>query len=77
MSNEATVSGEVIEVLPNNLYKVSFLEIKNGIGGNVERLAYMGGKMRKNKIRVMIGDKVEVVLDPHGGKTTNRIVRRK
>lgn len=37
-------------------------------------LAYLGGKMRIHKIRVMVGDSVEMQLDPYGGRP--RIVRR-
>ena len=39
-----------------------------------EILAYLGGKMRMHRIKVLIGDGVEVVLDPYGGK--GRIVKR-
>lgn len=59
----------VTELLPNNTYKVE-------CEGGVVKLCYLSGKMRLNKIRVLLGDKVRVVLDPYGGKTTNRIVRR-
>ncbi|MDP1707438.1 MAG: hypothetical protein Q8L30_02700 [bacterium] len=37
-------------------------------------LAYLAGKMRLHRIRVLMGDKVEMVLDPYGGRA--RIVRR-
>lgn len=64
-----SVVGTIIEALPNSIYKVDV--------GGTHYLCYVAGKMRKNKINVLVGDKVEVVLDPYGGKTTNRIVRRK
>lgn len=64
-TNEA--SGVVIEALPNTLFRV---ELEDG----QVVLAYLAGKMRINKIRVLIGDKVSVLLDPYGGKA--RIVRR-
>ena len=57
----------VIEAFPNILFKVSPAE-------GDEFLAYLSGKMRMNKIRVLVGDKVEVELDPYGGK--GRITRR-
>lgn len=63
-----TVYGLVIEVLPAGLYRVE-------IEGK-EYLCYLAGKMKLNHIRVLLGDKVEVVLDPYKGKATNRIVRR-
>lgn len=37
-------------------------------------LCYLAGKMRMYRIKVLVGDKVEVLLDPYGGK--GRIVRR-
>lgn len=62
------VQGIVEEVLPSNLFRVST--------GERSILAHLAGKMRLHKIRVLVGDKVSVMLDPHGGKTTNRIIRR-
>lgn len=63
-----TVRGSVIEVLPAGLYKVD-------IEGK-EYLCYIGGKMKMNHIRVLLGDLVDVILDPYKGKATNRIVQR-
>lgn len=63
------VKGVVIEILPAGLYKVS---LENGR----EILCYLGGKMKYNHIRVILNDTVGVVLDPYGGKATNRIVSR-
>jgi translation initiation factor IF-1 len=60
--------GNVTEALPNTLFKVKIE------GKNEEMLAYLGGKMRLNRIRVLIGDKVQVELDPYGGR--GRIVKR-
>ncbi|MDO8566779.1 MAG: hypothetical protein Q7R58_01350 [bacterium] len=37
-------------------------------------LAYLAGKMRLHRIRVLVGDRVDMVLDPYGGRA--RIVRR-
>ena len=62
------VIGTVVEALPNILFKIS-PEVKGD-----EFLAYLAGKMRMNKIRVLVGDKVEVEVDPYGGR--GRIVRR-
>jgi translation initiation factor IF-1 len=36
-----------------------------------EKLAYLAGKMRMNRIRVLIGDRVIMEIDPYGGKSTN------
>jgi len=62
------VVGEVTEILPNLMYRVA-LEGK-------EIIAYCSGKMKVNKIKILLGDYVNVELDPYGGKTTNRIIKR-
>ena len=59
--------GTVTEALPNTLFRVS-------LGEDKEILAYLSGKMRLHRIRVLIGDRVEMVLDPYGGR--GRITRR-
>jgi translation initiation factor IF-1 len=66
--NNSSAIGTVIEAFPNTLFKVK-LEGEKG-----EVLAYLAGKMRMHRIRILIGDKVEVVLDEYGGK--GRITRR-
>ncbi|MFA6301202.1 MAG: translation initiation factor IF-1 [Candidatus Paceibacterota bacterium] len=70
-----TAKGIVTEALPNTLFRVN-VEGKAGDqeNGDKEILAYLGGKMRMHRIKVLIGDKVEVVLDSYGGK--GRIVKR-
>ncbi|OGI76469.1 translation initiation factor IF-1 [Candidatus Nomurabacteria bacterium RIFCSPHIGHO2_02_FULL_42_19] len=66
-----TVRGVVTEALPSTLFRV---KIENSNEGAKEILAYLGGKMRMHRIKVLIGDGVEVVLDPYGGK--GRIIKR-
>ena len=39
-------------------------------------MAYVGGKMRKFEIRIIMGDRVEVEISPYD-LTQGRIVRRK
>ncbi|MBP9701376.1 MAG: translation initiation factor IF-1 [Candidatus Pacebacteria bacterium] len=65
-STQAT--GVVIEALPNTLFKVTLS------GSDTTVLAYLAGKMRMHHIRVLIGDKVELELDPYGGRA--RITKR-
>jgi len=60
--------GTVTEALPNTLFRVQFDD------SNEEILAYLAGKMRLHRIRVLVGDKVEVERDSYGGR--GRIVRR-
>ena len=61
------VQATVEEALPNALFRIR-LEGGEGI------LAYLAGKMRLHRIKVLVGDKVLVKLDPYGGK--GRITRR-
>jgi translation initiation factor IF-1 len=68
-----TTNGTVEEVLPNSLFRVRLAEGENGEEGKT-LLAYLAGKMRLHRIRVLMGDQVEMVLDPYGGRA--RIVRR-
>lgn len=68
-----TTEGSVEEVLPNSLFRV---RIPASVPGEDSQLvlAYLAGKMRLHRIRVLMGDRVEMVLDPYGGRA--RIVRR-
>ena len=50
--------GVVLELLPNAMFKVK-LENEHEI------LAHSSGKMRKNRIRVLAGDKVTVEMTPY------------
>lgn len=61
------VQGVVIEALPDTLFKVLFED-------GTEKLAFLGGKMKMNRIRVLVGDKVLMEIDPYGGKA--RIFKR-
>lgn len=61
------VTGVVVEALPNTMFKVV-------LEGEKQLLAYLSGKMRLHRIRVLVGDQVEVLLDSYGGK--GRIIRR-
>jgi translation initiation factor IF-1 len=65
---QTTVEGVVEEALPNALFRVRLKE------GEEEVLAYLAGKMRMYRIKVLVGDRVELILDPYGGRA--RIVKR-
>jgi translation initiation factor IF-1 len=67
-TKEEIVQGIVYEALPNTLFRVR----REDTGEEI--LSSLAGKMRKFRIRVLVGDKVEVQLDPYGGRA--RIVRR-
>ena len=62
------MEGEVLEVLPNNMYRV---RLDNGH----EVLAVSSGKMRIHNIRVMKSDRVTVEISPYD-LTRGRIVYR-
>ena len=62
---EAT--GVVEERFPNILFRV---KLESG----EEILAYLAGRMRKYRIKVLVGDTVQLALDPYGGRA--RIVKR-
>ena len=51
-------TGEVLEILPNAMFKVK-------LDNDHEILAHTSGKMRKNKIRVLAGDRVQVEMTPY------------
>ena len=60
--------GVVVEALPNTLFRVQVE------GQDDLILAYLAGKMRLHRIKVIVGDKVEFIKDSYGGKA--RITRR-
>ncbi len=77
MANEPYIEARVIERLPNLLYKVKPIAAEwDPLQVDKEYICYLSGKMKINKIGVMVGDRVRVIIDPHGGKATNRIIRR-
>ena len=62
------VMAQVTKALPNTMFRIEY-------EGGEEGLAYLAGKMKLHRIRVLVGDMVEVIKDPYGGK--GRIQRRK
>lgn len=52
------MEGEVVELMPATTFKV---KLENGH----EILAHLSGKMRMNKIKLLLGDKVKVKLSPY------------
>ncbi len=61
-------TGVVVESLPNIMFRVKI------DGSDEEILSYLSGKMRLHRIRVLVGDKVILELEPYGGKA--RIIKR-
>ena len=64
----STAYGVVTEALPNTLFRVKI------DGGEEVVMAYLAGKMRMHRIKVLIGDRVELTLDSYGGRA--RISKR-
>lgn len=52
------MNGVVMEVLPDSRFRVT---LDNGH----KLVAYTGGKMKKNHIRILAGDKVTLELSPY------------
>lgn len=68
--NFIIVEGAVVENLPNTLFKVQLDE------GEKVILCYLSGKMRKNYIKILPGDRVKIELTPYD-LNRGRIVYRK
>jgi translation initiation factor IF-1 len=66
-NKDNTAIGTIIEALPNTLFRVD-------LGDDRVVISYLSGKMRIHRIKVLVGDRVEVLLDPYGGK--GRIIKR-
>jgi len=64
------MEGRVEEVLPATMFRVKLDNINNMV------LAHLSGRMRKNNIKVLLGDRVEMEFSPYD-LTKGRITRRK
>ncbi len=67
-NKELERTGTVLEALPNIMFRVRI------DGEEGELLSYLSGKMRLHRIRVLVGDRVLLELEPYGGKA--RIIKR-
>lgn len=56
--DQIEMSGTVLEALPNTMFRV---QLENGH----IITAHISGKMRKNYIRILTGDKVTVEMTPY------------
>jgi translation initiation factor IF-1 len=52
------IEGEIKELLPSGTFKVRLIS-------GQEIFGYLAGKLRLNKIRLMVGDKVKVQMSPY------------
>ena len=60
--------GDVIDVLPKSLFKVR-------LDNDHELLGHLSGKMRTNRIKIVLGDRVKVEMSPYD-LTKGRVVFR-
>lgn len=70
-----TVSGEVLDMLPNATFKVA-LHDENGNILEMTVIAHASGNIRRNKIKVVPGDIVDMEISPYD-LTKARLVYRK
>lgn len=67
VSKREVAVGTVTEALPDTNFRVV-------LSDETPVLAYLAGKMRINRIKVLVGDRVELELDQY--KKRGRIIRR-
>jgi len=78
--NLNTKIGTVVESLPNTLFRVDYSEDNKEDGSSSLTdedefpIVGLNGKMKRFRIKVLIGDKVEVLQDEYGGR--GRIIKR-
>ena len=63
------MDGKVIDVLPNAMFRIE-------MSPNNTVMGYISGRMRKNDIKILLGDTVEIEFSPYD-LTKGRIVRRR
>jgi translation initiation factor IF-1 len=64
------LTGRVEEVLPNSTFRVQVDKIEHQL------LCYMGGRLKQNKIKIIMGDNVKVEVSPYDltrGRITYRL----
>jgi len=68
-SNNLVLVGEVLENLPNTMFRVKIGAEEKSV------LCYLSGKMRKHFIKILPGDKVKIEITPYD-KYRGRIIYR-
>jgi translation initiation factor IF-1 len=71
VAKEETIqlSGQVVDVLPNTMFRVKLETGQTVIG-------YISGRMRQNGIKILLGDQVLIDFSPYD-LARGRITRRK
>ena len=72
MAKEETIQleGKVVDVLPNTMFRIEIDNLTTPVIG------YISGRMRKNDIKILLGDRVLIEFSPYD-LTRGRIVRRR
>jgi translation initiation factor IF-1 len=65
-----TLEGEVVEVLPNAMFRIKIDNMESVVMGIIS------GRMRMHNIKILLGDRVEVEFSAYD-LTKGRIVRRR
>ncbi len=81
------ITGMVVEALANALFRVEVDQVPanrkpdetdeeaiEGVEQKPSYIAQLGGKMRLHRIRIIVGDRVELLFDQYGGRP--RIIKR-
>jgi translation initiation factor IF-1 len=63
------LTGKIEEVLPNSTFRVKVDNMEQIV------LCYMGGRLKQNKIKVILGDAVKIEMSPYD-LTKGRITYR-
>ena len=64
------MEGVVEEIMPAAMFRIKLDDMNNVVIG------YLSGRMRTNNIKVLLGDRVEIVFSPYD-LSRGRITRRK
>ncbi|MDP8225248.1 MAG: translation initiation factor IF-1 [Candidatus Lernaella stagnicola] len=66
-----TLEAEIIEALPNAMFRVKLND------PDKEAIVHTAGKLRRPRLRIYLGDRVEVAFSPYDNELENgRIVKR-
>lgn len=80
--SEMIISAIVTEALPNAMFRVRRIPDKKlaplpeayDKTMEAEQIAYLSGRMKLHRIKVFVGDTVQILVEPYGGK--GRIIKR-
>lgn len=71
------MEGRIIDCLPNALFKVQLNTDKDAKADALVLMCHLSGKMRKNNIRVLMGDRVDIEVSPYDLQKGRIVYRHK